>query len=708
MTAVLPDEDTARYWLLDRRAGWRAAVLQSLEESPCDDGLRLAALPGNGRPLIDPGGTLGGLVAPIGVAVDERGHIYLVDRDDDRVKRYDPCCGGFEALPCVGGEGSAPRRLNDQHGIAAAAGRLYIADTGNKRVQVFALHGLSLLAIWGPIDDWEPWGVAISRGRVSVTDYANGLVHRFTGGCWRWARDGAAPGNPALVHPTHIAADREGRLYVAQEGAGYVVVLDEDGRYLGRAEPPEQLRGSFRPGPLATDEAGDLYVFDTASRDLNRYHCCALPGVPVQVVAGACQIGAPVAGIAFTPGGDPLLTIAGAGQVIHLEGARAFARRGRLLSEPLDSHVESCQWHRVALGGSLPTGGAVTVHTYTSELPRDPEQVAELPEGAWAGGQAWTAGDTWDCTVMSEGGRYLWLRLTVTGTGTTTPIISSVEVHYPRLSSIQHLPAVYRSTPQAGFLDRLLSVLDRVGDRIDGTLDWLPGRLEPAATPSDFLGWLAGWVGLALQGTWSLPTRRRLLRNAVRIYGLRGTRQGLRLALELLLGIPGSGPLRAWGGPSILEGFTMRRWAFLGAATLGNRSLWGKRIVDRLQIGEHSTIWQFRITDVGDPLRDPFHVYAHRFTVFLPAACAPDEVTQKAVDQMIVMTRPAHTQHQLELVQPRFRIGIQASVGLDTAIGRYPDAAVTGRTMVGQGVVGGRHPAAGVALDSAVLGTAVL
>jgi phage tail-like protein len=740
MIAALPAEDVARHWLLDRRAGWRAALLDSLEESPCDDGLRLAALPASGRPLVDPAGTLGGLVAPTGVAVDGQGHVYLVDGGEGggaapRIKRYDPCCAGFETLPCLGGEGSAPRRLRDPHGIALAAGKLYVADTGNRRVQVFSLHGLLLLAIWGPLDAagrrvaagapgaWQPWGIAISQGRVSITDHDNGLVHRFRGGRWRWARDGAAPGGPALVHPTHIAADRQGRLYVAQEGADHVVVLDADGRYLGRAEPPERLRGNFRPGPLATDEAGDLYLFDAVSRDLSRYCCSAQPGTPVRLVAGACHVGAPVAGLAFTPGGDPLLTVPSGGQVIHLEGARSFATRGRLLSEPLDSHLEGCQWHRVVLRGSVPPGGSVTVHTFCSELERDPDQVAELPESAWAGGLTWSAEAEWDCLVLSAPGRYLWLRLTVAGPGTDGPVVSSVEVHFPRLSSIQHLPAVYRSTPQADFLDRLLAVFDQVGETVGDTLDRLPGCLEPAATPAspappsrslpqeapgpDFLSWLAGWVGLVFQGTWSVTTRRRLLRNAVRIYGLRGTRAGLRQALDLLLDIEGDAccdlPV-----PGVLEGFTLRRWAFLGASTLGDRALWGKRVVDRLQLGEHSTIGQFRITDVGDPLRDPFHVYAHRFTVFLPAACVGDEVTGRAVEQMIELTKPAHTQHQLELVRPSFRIGVQATVGLDTAIGRYPDAAVTGRTRVGRGVVGQPRPTAGIALDRAVLGRAVL
>jgi hypothetical protein len=39
--------------------------------------------------------------------------------------------------------------------------------------------------------------------------------------------------------------------------------------------------------------------------------------------------------------------------------------------------------------------------------------------------------------------------------------------------------------------------------------------------------------------------------------------------------------------------------------------------------------------------------------------------------------RPAHTQHQLIFVEPRFRIGFQSMIGLDSVVGRYPSAGIT-------------------------------
>jgi hypothetical protein len=138
----------------------------------------------------------------------------------------------------------------------------------------------------------------------------------------------------------------------------------------------------------------------------------------------------------------------------------------------------------------------------------------------------------------------------------------------------------------------------------------------------------------------------------------------------------------------LLEDFKLRRWAFVGGSTLGDQTtLWGKRIVDRLQIGENSTIGEFRITDLGDPLRDPFHVYAHRFTVFFPAAWCPDDASRHSVERIVELSKPAHTQHRLEFVQPRFRVGIQSTVGMDTAIGRFPEGVSEGVATVGYDAV---------------------
>ena len=103
----------------------------------------------------------------------------------------------------------------------------------------------------------------------------------------------------------------------------------------------------------------------------------------------------------------------------------------------------------------------------------------------------------------------------------------------------------------------------------------------------------------------------------------------------------------------------------------------------RLQLNQHSQIGTFKLIDTGDPLHDPFDQYAHRFMVFVPQRRAPSELETVTLNNIIEMAKPAHTQGKLVWVNPRLRVGIQAFVGIDTVIGRYP-----GQTQEGQGKLG--------------------
>jgi phage tail-like protein len=727
LQASLVDQDRARHVRLDDRAGWRAAALVGLERSPGGTGLRLQSLPGGARPLVDEAGSFGGLSEPTGVAVGREGRIYIADHAQDWITCFDPCRGAFHVLPCIGGAGAGPRQLRQPRGIAIAHGRLFVVDEGNRRLQVFALEGLALLGIWGPIDDqgrlvpptltapaapdwrpglayppttWHPWDVVVDADcRAYVSDFANGLVHVFdAGGRWLRAWDGVCAGTGALSQPMHLALDRSGRLYVVQRDKDYVVVLDRAGACVGRATSPADLAPNFRPGPLATDSAGNLYVADTVTGRLYCYRCCDEPGTPVRFTGTHTGLRV-VSGLAFDEQGRPLAVDA-AGKVIQLDPAAALATAGRYDSQPLDSERAGCQWHRVVLQGDLPAGCSVRIETYSSEVDRTDDEIASLPVEAWATRQSWveTALREWDCLVLSPPGRFLWLRLGFYGTGSASPVVTAVKAEFPRRTSAEHLPAVYRATPGSTFLERFLAIFDTLFARVERTLDALPGYFDPCASPTsprpdrDFLSWLASWLDVAFEGTWDEARRRDVLRCAVELYRWRGTSRGIRRAIQLIAGIDPH-DVGADIVPGLLEDFELRRWWLLGGSGLGDQTtLWGKRIVDRLQIGEHSTIGEFKLTDVGDPLRDPFHVYAHKFTVFFPAARAREASTRRALERIVEASKPAHTQHRLELVEPRFLVGVQATLGLDAVLGNYPAGVIMGDTRLGYDAVIGELP----------------
>ena len=212
--------NAAQHYLLNGLAGWRAASLSGAvlanAKARLGSVLTMQPLPGSGRPLVDAAGSLGGLEAAIGVAIDSEDRVYILDGRACKVKRFDRCLSEFITLPCVGGCGDEPRQLSSPHGMAMSCrDDLYIADTGNRRVQVFSVKGFALRAIWEPLlvhqsadgitveaavptvqwdasgsnchseivypaNTWRPWDIAIAKTSWSyVTDHANGLIHVF-------------------------------------------------------------------------------------------------------------------------------------------------------------------------------------------------------------------------------------------------------------------------------------------------------------------------------------------------------------------------------------------------------------------------------------------------------------------------------------------------------------------------------------------------
>jgi phage tail-like protein len=95
------------------------------------------------------------------------------------------------------------------------------------------------------------------------------------------------------------------------------------------------------------------------------------------------------------------------------------------------------------------------------------------------------------------------------------------------------LPALYQDDD---FAQRFLAGLDDVLAPIYSTIDNFDAYLDPSLTPDDFLGWLAGWVGIALDESWDEARRRAIVARAVELYRMRGTAVGLKGQVEIQTG----------------------------------------------------------------------------------------------------------------------------------------------------------------------------
>ncbi len=703
-----------------------------LEFRPGDLALSLIPLAGSGRSLDEPSGSFGGLRPPGNVATGIDGEVYLLDLSQGRINRFDPCACGFVKVAGFGGPGDGPGQLRDPHGIALCRGRLFVCDTGHHRVSVFDAYRFTSRGTWTPppsaklAQPWQPFAIAFDgEGRAFVTDPANGMVHRFSSsGRWETAF-------PGFGDVAWIAVDCADQLRVIVNGETGVRTVGGDGQPLdpptGKPTRPEFLASFFPHASFPVDSSGNLHL------------AAFLPEscLPTSPPAGCGPVRpSPEPGL-FDLNGNPVdpLSVPPAtppGFALPAPGVPS----GVYLTSALDSNLYQCQWHRVILQGVVPKGTRLVVDTFSSEALQSDAEIQALPDASWQTKLAVSRLDgEWDGPVRSNGGRYLWLRLRFDSNGIDTPVVSRVIVEYPRISLRRYLPAVFGVEPvSADFTDRFLTLFDIVFRQIESAVDTQARFFDPMATPStrdprtgvDFLSWLAGWIGLSLSRSWPERKRRRLLAEAGKLYNIRGTREGLRRQLMLYLGMEEADdrcndafpdaccppkplncfqkpPRKRWSPPPlILEHYRMRRWLMLGAGRLGDdAALWGRSIVGRTELGSGAELGKTRLDAKGqtDDLLDPFRVYAHRFTVFVPACFGEDDTGRRALQTLIASESPAHTSFQVKYVAPFFRIGVQSTIGFDAVIGRAPQGVTLGQTaLTGSNALTGSPGATGSAI----------
>ena len=207
----------------------------------------------------------------------------------------------------------------------------------------------------------------------------------------------------------------------------------------------------------------------------------------------------------------------------------------------LDSEVADCTWHRVILEGEIPPGAEVEVLAIAADS-------EALLGGAWTpqprpvrrgrGPLPFTEplGSAYELLLQHVKGRFARIALVLRSDGRHTPILRALEVTAPRFSLRDaYLPAVYAEEDASDVLERFLANPEGEFTEIEGRIAAAHALLSPAAAPAEALPWLAGWLDLVLDPAFGDRRRRLFIRHAHRLLALRGTPQGLQLALRLAL-----------------------------------------------------------------------------------------------------------------------------------------------------------------------------
>jgi DNA-binding beta-propeller fold protein YncE len=218
------------------------------------------------------------MAGPHGIKVDAEGHIWTVDRTGQVVFKLTPLGRVIMTIGRVGyplGNDSKDG-FHDPTAIAFAPnGDMYISDGYvNSRVVKFNRNGDYVLH-WGKkgTGDGEfdlPHDVALdSRGRVYVADRGNKRVQIFDGNgkfLGKWTDVGTPWG-------FHYVA-RENVLYMCDASNSRIVKLSLDGRILGVLGSFGRVQGKFGPaGPhhIAVDSSGAVYVAEIQNRWIQKF-----------------------------------------------------------------------------------------------------------------------------------------------------------------------------------------------------------------------------------------------------------------------------------------------------------------------------------------------------------------------------------------------------------------------------------------------------
>jgi hypothetical protein len=160
-----------------------------------------------------------------------------------------------------------------------------------------------------------------------------------------------------------------------------------------------------------------------------------------------------------------------------------------------------------------------------------------------------------------------------------------------------------------------------------------------------------------------MPKKRAMLKKAASDYRVRGTVAGLIQALKDYADLD----------VGIIEHFRLRQWPLLPSAgpVDGGSRLWSRRFYQRLQVGEFSQVGGFYLTNRPEPAAEPFDWGANEFSIFFPASPYNVDAINGKVANVVEREKPAHAKANYVAVFPRFRVGVQATVGVDSRIGGY-------------------------------------
>ncbi len=211
----------------------------------------------------------GGLNSPLGLDIDKDGSVYVADSGNRLVQVFGPLGDfKFEFPIAVPDSQRSPDPVDVV--LDESKDRCYVIDNDNHRILVYSRDGSRYVKSWGgsgekPGEFQFPFLAALdNRSTLYVVDVLNTRVQalneegRAMAYIGKWGVD-----RGQFYRPKGVTVDKKDRIYVSDSYLGVVQVFERFRKFLGVLGTPEKKMLRFStPVGLAVDDALRLYVVE--------------------------------------------------------------------------------------------------------------------------------------------------------------------------------------------------------------------------------------------------------------------------------------------------------------------------------------------------------------------------------------------------------------------------------------------------------------
>ncbi len=215
-------------------------------------------------------------------------------------------------------------------------------------------------------------------------------------------------------------------------------------------------------------------------------------------------------------------------------------KKAVFISRLYDTQEKDCSWSRILMKESSALQSAIQISFYSAETAIDYEEIAHQPlnieekKAAWQADFVKTLLCPKDSLLFEMRGRYGWLVIELYPQISEAPKIESIQLVFEQNSWINYLPSIYQEAENS-FLNRFLTIFQTIYEESEQKIRTNEYLLDPQATTSEFLYWIAQWLDIQTTHLWEESRLRQFIARSAELFQKRGTRAGLIDLVSLYL-----------------------------------------------------------------------------------------------------------------------------------------------------------------------------